>query len=235
MALDFSEEDLNNAIEGKKGHSSSNDDVSTPSASASSLPQPVPASSVSAPAPARKSPAKVPALPSSTPAPPQSTSTNPLIFNLTNSFLRLQTYLDHQLGALFPWSLLPKNSAVHASHVFLGLLVLGFFLVSVGILQTFICSAVGFGYPALASLQALKTPTKTDDTHWLIYWVVFAWLNILEYFRSILLWCFPSWYVLKYLFLVWATLPFTGGARIVFEQVVTRAMWLHSFVFTKLD
>jgi receptor expression-enhancing protein 5/6 len=275
MALEFSEEQFEAALQEKEkeethpeaadpssSESSSSEDDSTtafvpppkpvPSVPTtvnlppSPAPAPVPSSSASAPSPvpAVSSPVKTVTPPKAaasssshhaTGAHAISPSDNPFVYNLTNSYFRLQAYLESQLGDLFPFDFLTKKTGINPAHIFLASFLLGFFFVAIGFFDKLICSFVGFAYPTIASLQALKTPTKTDDTHWLIYWVVFAWLNILEYFQSILLWCFPSWFVIKYLFLVWTTLPFTGGARIVYDQVVTRLVWLHAFVFTKLD
>ncbi|KAF8784769.1 receptor expression-enhancing protein 5-like [Argiope bruennichi] len=80
----------------------------------------------------------------------------------------------------------------------------------------FIC--IGILYPAYCSLVALQTPSKKDDTLWLIYWVVFASFNILEALTDVILSWFPFYSTLKLVFLTWCSAPFTyNGAYYVYK------------------
>eukprot|EP00516_Mucochytrium_quahogii_P001298 CAMPEP_0203761242 /NCGR_PEP_ID=MMETSP0098-20131031/14371_1 /ASSEMBLY_ACC=CAM_ASM_000208 /TAXON_ID=96639 /ORGANISM=" , Strain NY0313808BC1" /LENGTH=135 /DNA_ID=CAMNT_0050655147 /DNA_START=226 /DNA_END=630 /DNA_ORIENTATION=- len=49
----------------------------------------------------------------------------------------------------------------------LGMTILSFFIHSLGVLLT---RWIGFVYPVYASMIALNTKDKTDDTQWLMYW-----------------------------------------------------------------
>ncbi len=60
-----------------------------------------------------------------------------------------------------------------------------------------VCNLIGFVYPAYMSIKAIESPSKSDDTQWLMYWVVFAFLSVGEFFSDILIWWVPSYWILK--------------------------------------
>jgi len=76
-------------------------------------------------------------------------------------------------------------------------------------------------YPAYASLKALETNKKEDDTKWLTYWVVYAYLSTLEFFSDILLSWFPLYWLAKCLLLLWCFVPGTwNGSNILYNRVI---------------
>ncbi|KAJ2510149.1 ER membrane protein DP1/Yop1 [Coemansia sp. RSA 2049] len=83
---------------------------------------------------------------------------------------------------------------------------------------------VGFGYAAYATVGAIESPGKEDDTQWLSYWVVFGLFNVAEYFAGFLLYWFPFYYVAKLAFLVWLMLPATRGAERLYHTGVRPIM-----------
>lgn len=60
-----------------------------------------------------------------------------------------------------------------------------------------VCNFVGFLYPAYASIHALESPSKDDDTKWLTYWVVFAIFSVVEYFADTIVGWFPLYWLVK--------------------------------------
>lgn len=60
-----------------------------------------------------------------------------------------------------------------------------------------VCNAIGFVYPAYTSVKAIESEKKDDDTKWLTYWVVFAFLNTIEFFSDIFLSWFPLYWLAK--------------------------------------
>ncbi|ODM91316.1 Receptor expression-enhancing protein 5 [Orchesella cincta] len=84
-----------------------------------------------------------------------------------------------------------------------------------------LCNAIGFLYPAYASIKAIETQGGEDDTQWLMYWVVFAGFSIVEFFSDILLSWFPIYWLAKCVFLLWCFLPFAGnGTNVIYNRVV---------------
>lgn len=60
-----------------------------------------------------------------------------------------------------------------------------------------VCNSVGFLYPAYASIHAIETKQKDDDTKWLTYWVVFAIFSLMEFFADLIVGWFPLYWLIK--------------------------------------
>jgi receptor expression-enhancing protein 5/6 len=83
-----------------------------------------------------------------------------------------------------------------------------------------ITNVVGFLYPVYASIVALETSNKEDDTQWLTYWVVFGFFCIIENFSDYILYWIPFYYAIKVTFLVWCMLPKYQGAKTVYTTLI---------------
>ena len=70
------------------------------------------------------------------------------------------------------------------------------------------------------SIKAIDSKDKDDDTQWLTYWVVFALFILLEHL-SISAYL-PGYFILKFAFLIWLLSPFTRGAKVVYDNVLTK-------------
>ncbi len=57
-----------------------------------------------------------------------------------------------------------------------------------------LCCLVGVVYPAYASIKAVESADKEDDTQWLVYWVVFSAFSVGE---DLLAAWVPFYWVLK--------------------------------------
>ncbi|KAH9255339.1 hypothetical protein BASA81_006791 [Batrachochytrium salamandrivorans] len=92
-----------------------------------------------------------------------------------------------------------------------------------------LCNVVGFLYPAIASVRALQTPSKVDDTLWLTYFVVLAAFTIVEQlFLESLLEVFPFYYAFKFGWLIWAQAPSSNGAVFVYSHIFMPFIKTHS-------
>ena len=76
----------------------------------------------------------------------------------------------------------------------------------------------GFVIPCYYSLVALKTTTKDDDTKLLTYWVVFAFINVIEFWSNTILYYVPFYYLIKTGFLIY--LSSFGGSTLVYNSVI---------------
>merc|ERR1711976_367901 len=84
---------------------------------------------------------------------------------------------------------------------------------------------VGVVYPAFASLKAVLHGSPESAGAWLRYWVVLGVFSLVELildpFVNPISYSFPTYLVVKCLFLVWCMLPVSwNGSDILFNQVL---------------
>ncbi|GAV55246.1 hypothetical protein ZYGR_0AS05700 [Zygosaccharomyces rouxii] len=92
--------------------------------------------------------------------------------------------------------------------------------VNVGGIGEILSNFAGFVIPAYYSLIAIKTTTSKDDTQLLTYWIVFAFLNVIEFWSKTILYLVPFYWFVKTVFLLYIALPQTGGAVLVYNKVI---------------
>jgi len=116
---------------------------------------------------------------------------------------------------------LEQRTKVNREYIAYGIIgFLAFYLI-VGWGNDFVCNLIGFLYPAYASIKAIETPIKDDDTKWLMYWCVYALFGILEFFSDQLLFWIPLYTLTKCLFLIWTMVPGrNGGTFIIYNKVL---------------
>ncbi len=80
--------------------------------------------------------------------------------------------------------------------------------------SAFLCSFVGFLYPAYCSLKAIESQDPEDDTKWLMYWIVYSAFSMVEFFTDIILFWIPFYNFLKCAFLVYCMAPTSWNGSI---------------------
>lgn len=101
--------------------------------------------------------------------------------------------------------------AVPKSYILLGFVGFYFILIflNIGGIGQLLSNIAGLVIPGYYSLLALETPGKADDTQYLTYWVVFATLNVFEFWSKAILYWVPFYYLFKTAFLLYIGLPST--------------------------
>jgi receptor expression-enhancing protein 5/6 len=135
---------------------------------------------------------------------------------------RVQHYigqLDRELSKYPAITNLEKQTSIPKVYAVIGLGALYFFFIVFNLGGQLLTNFAGFLIPAYYSMQALFSVSKTDDTQWLTYWVVFALFTVLESALSVVYW-FPFYYTFKFVFLLWLALPAFNGAQLIFKSFV---------------
>lgn len=97
-----------------------------------------------------------------------------------------------------------------------------------GYASGFVVALLGFLYPAYASVKAIESSNKDDDTQWLTYWVVYAGFNIVEFFSDIFLGWFPLYFLFKCAFLGWCMAPFSwNGSNFLYTKFIAPFVLKH--------
>ncbi|KAF2095089.1 hypothetical protein NA57DRAFT_45365 [Rhizodiscina lignyota] len=125
--------------------------------------------------------------------------------------------LDKELSKYPALNNFEQQTNVPKTYVVLGLAALYFFLIFFNIAGEFLVNIAGFVIPGYYSLEALFTSGQADDTQWLTYWVVYAFLTVFESAVNAVYW-FPFYYTFKFVLVLWMALPQTSGAQIVFRS-----------------
>merc|ERR1712000_774387 len=139
---------------------------------------------------------------------------------MSSAQANIQNYLgqlDKELSKYPTINNLEKQSGIPKAYAVIGAGALYFFLVVFNLGGQLLTNFAGFVIPGYYSLAALFTHNTEDDTQWLTYWVVFAFFTVAESFINIVYW-FPFYFVFKFIFLLWLSLPMFRGADLIFRS-----------------
>jgi len=124
---------------------------------------------------------------------------------------------------------LESKTGVNRLYLFGGCVVILSLYLVVGYASGFIVALLGFLYPAYASVKAIESTQKEDDTQWLTYWVVYSAFSIVEFFSDIFLSWFPLYFLFKCIFLCWCMAPFSwNGSEFIYRKFIGPFVMKHS-------
>ncbi|KAL2760592.1 hypothetical protein ACRALDRAFT_1066908 [Sodiomyces alcalophilus JCM 7366] len=142
---------------------------------------------------------------------------------------RFQQYIRQLDGELSKYPVLnniEKSTNVPKAYGAVGFAALYFFFIIFNLGGQLLTNLAGFAIPCYYSIHALFSANKEDDTQWLTYWVVFSFLTLVESFINVIYW-FPFYFIFKFIFLLWLSLPMFRGADIVFHNFMAPMLSQH--------
>mmetsp|Transcript_2721 Transcript_2721/g.8040 ORF Transcript_2721/g.8040 Transcript_2721/m.8040 type:complete len:136 (+) Transcript_2721:134-541(+) len=79
----------------------------------------------------------------------------------------------------------------------------------------------GLLIPAYATVAAIESPGTQDDTQYLVYWLLYSVVSLVEFiFWPVLKFLGGLYFLAKTVALLWLVLPQTKGATYVYESVL---------------
>eukprot|EP01039_Chlorochromonas_danica_P010539 gene10539-11676_t len=84
----------------------------------------------------------------------------------------------------------------------------------------FAVDLVGYVYPLYASIKAIESPEKDDDTLLLTYWLIFTLFKVVEGLLGVLFSSIPYFFFMKAAFLVYCFHPKTRGAELIYKTAL---------------
>ncbi|GLI69129.1 hypothetical protein VaNZ11_013684 [Volvox africanus] len=100
-------------------------------------------------------------------------------------------------------------------------------------LSYYLCLITQVVYPTYASLKAIQSVSKVDDTQWLTYWVIYAISTTFEAVAEFVLEWIPLYYEIKLLIIIWMIAPGTQGARKLYEEYILPQFLKHDKFFER--
>lgn len=73
-----------------------------------------------------------------------------------------------------------------------------------GLGAALLCNFVGVVFPAWRTLRALRCPNFQENSKLLTYWLVYAFLSLVDHFSVFMEQCCPLYWLLKCMFLLWS-------------------------------
>jgi len=137
-----------------------------------------------------------------------------VVKNKINSILSKYPQFDE------PLSRLAGSIGVDKPILALGIVLVPLLIIFVVGVGHFLIDIVGFAYPLYASIKAIESADKEDDTQWLTYWMVFALFKLIEDVADVFVSAIPFYFFIKLAFLVWCYYPSTRGAKVIYTYVV---------------
>jgi len=95
-----------------------------------------------------------------------------------------------------------------------------FFMILPKDLKRFVTIAVGTVFPLMASITAISTPDKTDDTFWLTYWSCYGLLFVLMDWLETYIGRIWGFYTVVIFSTVYLMLPMFQGSEKLFRNVL---------------
>ncbi|VDM11712.1 unnamed protein product [Wuchereria bancrofti] len=131
-----------------------------------------------------------------------------------------------------------SKTTVRREQIFYAII---FLLIAFVLLENFdplLCSIVSCLYPAYETTRSLtvhKNKGRKRREHWLIYWIVFSFFTLQDYYTEWLTKFFSPLLLLKMLFLMLLALPQTGLAKLCYHNVVVPILSIVNDAFVKYN
>lgn len=113
-------------------------------------------------------------------------------------------------------------TGIRKDHVLLAFAILVIlYIITTGYFATFSSDLISLAYPLYCSIKAKESKEKDKIESWLLYWVVYSSLLVIEYFIGYLLNLLSVYYLIRTAFLIWCMYPGPdNGSYFVYYKLI---------------
>ena len=142
----------------------------------------------------------------------------------TESFDQILSRISSDFNDVKPLEQISRMLNLHVAYIILGIFMLLFLPIIVGVCPRFFVGLLGFLYPSYQSLQAAGKGDRDSLKQWLSYWILFTILEINDCLLTMIFSYFlPFFYPIKALLLIWLFYPKSKGASLIYEKALRKA------------
>lgn len=113
-----------------------------------------------------------------------------------------------------------KKANVEPGQIVAGGFMVLLVLIFIGTADFFLTALVGIAYPSYMSFKAIRNNNEEGIVHWLMYWLIFGLLTLLDKCIGFLFSLIPFYPIIKLLFIVWLFYPKTRGAHKLYKDFI---------------
>lgn len=78
----------------------------------------------------------------------------------------------------------------------------------------------------LHRLLTVELRVKNDQTQWLVYWMIYTFIKLIEYSIYTFIHTLPGYWLVKCIFLIWLMLSGqNGGTYIIYRRIIYRILF----------
>lgn len=145
-----------------------------------------------------------------------------------DSIANFEKKFDRELGKYPIFLQLERVAGINKARLVLSAAAVCIGLILFRYITDMFTAIVVFAYPAVMTVAAIESSNKSDDVHWLTYWMVVTGLNLLEMLTFGWLSAIIPFYALfKLAFCVWLFMPHTRGASLVYQHALRPIVMLY--------
>lgn len=113
-----------------------------------------------------------------------------------------------------------QSTKVNYEYIAVGILTIMAIMLFTGIGDELIVHLFAFVYPFVQTIKVIESGNKSEYTDWLIYWVVYGFMGVLDTFSDYFLYWIPFFAPAKLAFLVWCWAPNYKGSNTIYYSLV---------------
>lgn len=113
-----------------------------------------------------------------------------------------------------------RHTGIYREQLAYGIIGIIVIYLMVGAEAGLLCNLIGFLYPAIASCIAMEMDSRYDVFLWLLYWMCYGMLSIVDFYAETIMDVLPVYWLFKASFLLYLMLPQTNAIHNIYVAMI---------------